>query len=180
MADTVPMDEPDEKDWTWVLEEVCGECSYDVRYFDRSSIGQLIRENVAEWVGVLEAEPDGLRQRPRVEKWSPLEYGAHIRDVYELYDVRLSLMLEQDAPHFPNWDQDATAVEKNYGAADPAAVAEELVMWGERLATRFDSVSGETWTRTGFRSDGAAFTVESFARYLIHDPMHHLRDVRTR
>ena len=28
------------------------------------------------------------------------------------------------------------------------------------------------WTR-----DGAAFTVETFARYLTHDPVHHLYDV---
>ena len=35
-----------------------------------------------------------------------------------------------------------------------------------------------TWQRTGFRSDGAPFTVETFAQYVIHDPMHHLWDVR--
>jgi hypothetical protein len=28
------------------------------------------------------------------------------------------------------------------------------------------------------RSDGAQFTVESFARYLVHDPLHHEFDVR--
>jgi hypothetical protein len=27
------------------------------------------------------------------------------------------------------------------------------------------------------RGDGARFTVESFARYLVHDPVHHLFDV---
>ena len=26
-------------------------------------------------------------------------------------------------------------------------------------------------------SDGARFTVESFGRYLLHDPIHHLQDV---
>ena len=35
---------------------------------------------------------------------------------------------------------------------------------------------------TGFvnepRSDGVAFTVVSFARYFLHDPVHHLDDVR--
>ena len=36
-----------------------------------------------------------------------------------------------------------------------------------------------TWVlqRTGRRSDGAHFTVETFARYFIHDPVHHLYDV---
>ena len=45
------------------------------------------------------------------------------------------------------------------------------------LADRFDAVTGAQWGRPGTRSDGAHFTVESFARYLIHDPIHHLWDV---
>jgi hypothetical protein len=39
-------------------------------------------------------------------------------------------------------------------------------------------VGGTDWSRTGARSDGARFTVDSFARYMIHDPVHHLHDVR--
>ena len=175
---TTPMDIPDDKDWTWVLDSVCPECSHDVRAFDRSTIGRLIRENAAEWTTVLQADPNQLRTRPQPDKWSALEYGFHVRDVYELYDYRLSLMLDQDGPNYPNWDQDQTAVEKNYNAADPAVVAHELVEQAEALAGRFDGVEGDQWNRTGYRSDGAAFTVESFARYLIHDPVHHLWDVR--
>jgi hypothetical protein len=38
-------------------------------------------------------------------------------------------------------------------------------------------VSAGQWQRTGRRSDGAHFTVETFARYFIHDPVHHLYDV---
>ena len=59
----------------------------------------------------------------------------------------------------------------------PSIVAEELVLAAARLANRFDTVTGAHWERRGTRSDGAHFTVESFARYLIHDPVHHLWDV---
>ena len=52
--------------------------------------------------------------------------------------------------------------------------AGELLARAEELAARFDGVTGSQWDRTGYRSDGAAFTVESFARCLIHDPIHHL------
>jgi hypothetical protein len=176
-------DEPtpfaDDKDWTWVLADVCPECGHDVRAFPREQIGAMIRANAAEWVQILGDSTDDLRRRPRDDKWSPLEYGFHVRDVYELYDFRLGLMLDEDGPHYPNWDQDETAVQKNYGAADPATVSAELDAEAEKLAVRFDGVSGDMWDRTGYRSDGAAFTVETFARYLIHDPVHHLGDVRT-
>ena len=38
-------------------------------------------------------------------------------------------------------------------------------------------MTGDQWQRTGSRSDGAAFTVATFARYFVHDPVHHLDDV---
>jgi hypothetical protein len=41
-------------------------------------------------------------------------------------------------------------------------------------------VTGDQWRRTGNRGDGARFTVETFARYLMHDPVHHLYDVTGR
>jgi len=167
----------DTKDWTWVLDRVCGECGYDVCEFDRDQIGEMIRANAAEWQDVLTGDDAELRARPRPDKWSALEYACHVRDVYELYDTRLEMMLTEDGPHYPNWDQDATAIEKSYDRADPTAVSEDLGLRAEELASRFDTVSGPAWDRTGFRSDGAAFTVESFARYLIHDPVHHLWDV---
>ena len=83
---TSPMESPDEKDWTWVLETVCPECGYDVRDFDRSRIGTMIRANAAEWEALLGDGDAALRQRPDPQTWSPLEYGFHVRDVYELYD----------------------------------------------------------------------------------------------
>ena len=45
------------------------------------------------------------------------------------------------------------------------------------IADRFDTVHGNQWDRTGRRSDGASFTIDSFARYFLHDVVHHLHDV---
>jgi hypothetical protein len=167
---------PDTKDWTWVLERSCPECGFDARIFPREQIGDMLRGNAAVWGQVLQGA-DGVHTRPSEDVWSPLEYGCHVRDVYRLYDRRLESMLTQDDPLFPNWDQDATAVESRYGEQDPQVVAKELIAAGATLAERFDGVVDEQWQRTGRRSDGAVFTVESFARYFIHDPVHHLYDV---
>jgi hypothetical protein len=97
--------------------------------------------------------------------------------VFRLYDERLNLMLTQDNPTYPNWDQDQTAVNDHYNDQDPAAVAAQLVAAADALAATFDTVEGAAWNRRGIRSDGANFTVDTFARYLIHDPIHHLHDV---
>jgi hypothetical protein len=135
----------------------------------------MIRDNAIQWERLL-ADPN-VKRRPSDDVWSGLEYGCHVRDVFGLYDTRLQMMLEHDNPQYPNWDQDATAVEQRYSEQDPAQVASELQEAADALARRFDTVHGGQWNRTGTRSDGAPFNVESFARYLIHDPIHHVYDV---
>ncbi len=100
-----------------------------------------------------------------------------MRDVFRLFDMRLHRMLDEDDPTFANWDQDETAVAERYGEQDPTVVGRELVAAGDQIADSFAAVTAEQLGRTGTRSDGARFTVETFARYLIHDPVHHLWDV---
>jgi hypothetical protein len=169
---------PDTKDWTWVLQRPCPECGLDTRSFPREAIAGMTRVNADAWQGVLAGGgPGDAGRRPSPGVWSALEYGCHVRDVLRLYDERLVLMLTADEPHYANWDQDATAVAERYGEQDPASVASELGDAAQAIADRFEGVSGDQWLRTGVRSDGARFTVESFARYFIHDPVHHLYDV---
>jgi hypothetical protein len=166
---------PDTKNWTWVLERPCPECGFDADDVPRERVGQMIRDNAAAWPIVL-ARPDA-RLRPRDDMWSPLEYGCHVRDVFLICDGRLELMLAEDDPTFPNWDQDATAADDDYGGQDPSGVTTEIAEAAARFADRYDAVSADQWSRRGTRSDGSHFTVESFARYVVHDPMHHLVDV---
>jgi len=171
---------PDSKDWTWVLERDCPECGFVAAAVGPEDVAPIVRANAERWVAVLAGE--GVGERPRPDVWSPLEYACHVRDVYRLFDTRLHLMLEDDDARFANWDQDVTAVEERYGEQDPAVVVDDLVAAAEVLATSFDAVAadptGALWERTGNRSDGKRFTVESFARYLVHDPVHHVWDVR--
>jgi len=167
--------EPDTKNWTWVITTPCPECGFDANSIDRSRLGDLVRENVAKWPDHVLA-PDAA-VRPDPSTWSALEYGCHVRDVFALFDRRLRLMLDTVDPEFENWDQDETAVAERYDLQDPAAVARELVAAGEAVAATWDRVGDGDWERCGFRSDGSVFTVDSFARYFLHDPVHHLADV---
>jgi DinB superfamily len=168
--------EPDTKDWTWVLERRCDECGFDGSSTAAGEVASLIRDNVTAWRPLVDRS--GVAVRPSPDRWSALEYACHVRDVYRLYDERLALMLAEDDPGFANWDQDATAVEDRYGEQDPTTVVADLEAAGAALADRFDRVPADGWQRTGTRSDGARFTIDTFARYLVHDPIHHLHDVR--
>ena len=168
---------PDDKDWTWVVERPCPECAFDGSVVDATAVASMIRSNAATWAAVLERPIVELRHRGDRTTWTDLEYAAHVRDVYRLYLYRLGLMLDHDDPLFPNWDQDETAAAERYNEQDPAVVAVDLVAAAEALAAAFDAVTEEQWRRPGRRSDGASFTIDSFAVYLVHDPIHHLVDV---
>ncbi len=171
-----PVIAPDTKDWTWVLDRPCPECAFDAAALVVSATAQQVRALVEPWQTVL-SRPDATSRRIP-DRWSDLEYGCHVRDVFRLFDHRLERMLCEDDPLFANWDQDVTAVEDRYAEQDPDVVSAELGAAAETLAARFDTIDDDAWHRPGRRSDGAVFTVESFARYLLHDPIHHLWDVR--
>ena len=166
---------PDNKNWTWVLERPCPDCAYDSQQIVPRNIGTQLRDIATQWEVIL-VHPD-VRQRPLPNVWSALEYACHVRDVFSIFDMRLDRMLSEDGPTFANWDQDATAITERYDLQDPLVVRRQLTTAANQLAERFESVSGAQWSRVGLRSDGATFTIESFGRYLLHDPFHHLWDV---
>ena len=168
--------EPDVKNWTWVLERACEECGFDTQSFPPEDIGRLSRLAAEPWPALL-AHPL-VRVRPTEACWSGLEYGCHVRDVFRLAVYRVERMLHEDNPRFDNWDQDETAITERYELQDPMVVAAEIVAAAEAMAAAYDTVTADQWGRPGLRSDGSSFTVESFGRYLLHDPMHHLVDVR--
>jgi hypothetical protein len=168
--------EPDTKDWTWVLEAACPECGLNASDVPPTEIAHRVQAELPRWSAVLE-RPDA-RERPAPTTWSPTEYACHVRDVHTLFGQRIRLMLEQDGPQFPNWDQDETAIADDYASQDPTTVAAQLVDAGEGMIELLKSIPDGAWGRTGYRSDGSEFTIGTLTQYYLHDIAHHLHDVR--
>ena len=167
--------EPDDKNWTWVLQRACPDCGFDAQTVSGRQVSTQLRANASRWPAVFERADVTARLQPLV--WSPLEYGCHVRDVCHLFESRLKLMRLQVDPAFENWDQDATAIADAYGAQDPAVVSRELLAAAESAAAAFDDVGERDWVRTGRRSNGSVFTIETLGQYFLHDVTHHLHDV---
>jgi hypothetical protein len=167
--------EPDTKDWTWVVDRACDDCGYDPAEVVREQLPDLLHENTRGWYELLADADYAVRPAPHV--WSRLEYACHVRDVHRLFAERVRLMLDEDAPGFDNWDQDATAEQEGYGEQDPGEVGTALVERAAEAAAVYASVSGEQWQRAGRRSTGSQFTIETIGRYHLHDVVHHLWDV---
>jgi SAM-dependent methyltransferase len=168
--------QPDIKDWTWVLERRCDECGLDVSSFDRHELPRAFRNNAQVWLALL-ADP-GVARRTRPNRWSTLEYACHVHDVHQVFHDRVSSMLAEDAPHFPNWDQDESARTGRYADQLPSIVGPTLVAAAYAVGDVYASVPALAWQRRGIRSDGSHFTVETLGRYHLHDVVHHLHDVR--
>jgi hypothetical protein len=166
---------PDEKDWTWVLTRPCPECSFDASTVTPSTVPGTIDSMLPRWRAVLR-RPNAA-ERPDDHTWSALEYACHVRDVFSLFDQRLNLMLDSDDARFDNWDQDKTAVDKDYANADTAVVSAELTAEGKQAAESFAAVREAEWGRKGLRSNGSEFTVLTLSQYFLHDVTHHLHDV---
>jgi len=166
---------PEDKDWTFVLNRPCPECGFDAAAVDVTDLPHLVLGATGPWAEVL-AGPQ-VRVRPAPQVWSPLEYACHVRDVLRVFSVRMQLIRTQDDPIFPNWDQDATAIEDRYWAQDPGTVDVELQQAAAGNAAGWASVTGEEWDRPGTRSNGSKFTLATLGQYFLHDIVHHLHDV---
>jgi hypothetical protein len=158
-----------------VLERPCPECGYDAASVRRDEVKNRVHANASAWRRVL-GDPD-VGVRPAANIWSPLEYACHVRDVHRVFGERVQMMLAVDDPLFENWDQDQAAVAGTYGDQSAADVARELAEAAEAVATAYASVVGPQWERPGRRSNGSVFTIDTLARYHLHDVEHHLYDV---
>ena len=87
--------------------------------------------------------PDVARPEAH-DRWSPLEYACHVRDVFRIYLDRLDRMLTEDGPTTPTGTRTPPRSER-YDQATPAVVAAELTVAAAALADRFDSVAGDQW-----------------------------------
>ncbi|GAA2015281.1 DinB family protein [Nakamurella flavida] len=170
-----PAPQPDDKDWTWVLDVPCPDCGYDAAAVPAAEIGERIRAHVPTWTAALAAPDAAARPSPQV--WSVLEYSCHVRDVHLIFGRRLAAMLTQDDPLFDNWDQDATAVAERYWTQDPITVSAALAAAAWDTADRFAAVGDGEWIRTGRRSNGSVFTVRTVGLYYLHDLVHHAHDI---
>ncbi|MBT2512124.1 DinB family protein [Arthrobacter sp. ISL-30] len=166
---------PDDKDWTWVLEQPCQECGFNAAGVTPSTVAETVSHMLPRWQAVLRRQD--AAERPNDHTWSPLEYACHVRDVFSLFDQRLNLMLNDDDAHFANWDQNQAAIDGDYAKADPQEVSAELEAEGRQISASFAGVTEDQWQRTGKRSNGSVFTVLTFSQYFLHDVVHHLHDV---
>lgn len=168
--------DPDTKDWTWTLTRRCEECGLSASEVAPGDVAMRAFVAAEEWVQILRSSP-AVELRPDPDVWSPLEYGAHVRDVFRVFDARVVQLLDEDVPTFADWDQDQAALDEHYGEQDPEVVAEELESSAQVFVARIQGLTPPQLARTGGRTNGSEFSVATLLQYFLHDVIHHLWDV---
>lgn len=145
-----------------MLDRPCPECGFEAGGMPLNQAGELLRAATDRLQTSL-SRPDA-RTRPAPTSWSPLEYACHVRDACDVFRGRIALVLDQDDPTFPNWEQDATAIERSYGQQNPQVVATELQQSLDALIEQLDAIPDGAWDRPALRDNGSRFTLVTLVR----------------
>jgi hypothetical protein len=163
-------------DWVRIQGEACPQCAHNPASLPVSALGEAGTAEAAAWQSYLLAADSGaLRQSPAPGVWSPLQYAAHVRDMFRVFGDRVLLAIEFDNPtvqgYFPTEDEC-----RAYNTLDAAEIAAEVDAQADRLARVSADRDGDDWVRTVMRDGVDRFTVAGLGCFAVHEAHHHLRD----
>lgn len=131
------------------------------------------------WRALLDAaDDDAVRFRPDADTWSALEYAVHVRDTLGVFTERVARMLVETDPDLGWWDHEAAIADGMANELEVASVSDDLVRRAGDLRAALARVDGDTWQRRGVRRGSETFTIESTARFAVHELVHHRGDAQ--
>jgi hypothetical protein len=164
-------------DWVRVQTDPCPQCGHDPA---RIPVGELGAAGVAEalaWRQYLsEVAPARLRDQPAPGVWSPMQYAAHVRDMFRVFGERIVLAVDDDNPSVPSFVPTGAEFD-TFNDLEPATVAAEIQAQAGRLAAILAGCRAGDWDRTVMRDGVDRFTVGGLGRFAVHEAHHHLLDV---
>jgi len=160
--------------------EPCDECGFDFETAQRSEVPRRVTAAAQAIATLLRQEPVHSTRRPEPDRWSMLEYGAHVRDVFLTIRDRLVIGLVEHDPTFKPLYRDERITLALYRADRPSAVAAELDASAAMLVRLFQAIDPESLSRPvqyGF-PDPTTRTLLWMGLQAIHEAEHHCKDVR--
>lgn len=160
--------------------DVCEHCGFD--FDDTLDPDEIARRagNAALAVrDVLEASPSVVGERPSAQRWSMMEYAAHIRDVFLTIRDRIVIGLVEDNPTFKSLHRDERIELGLYRADTAEAVGRELLASEAMFSRLFLAVPSEHLGRVvQYGSpDPTTRTLAWMGHQAVHEAEHHLSDM---
>ena len=159
--------------------ERCEDCGFAWDEVGHGEIGRRITSGTAAIADLLTAEPVRARERPGPERWSMLEYGAHVRDVLLTLRDRLVVGLIENDPGFKPMYRDERVDLGLYRAENPDDVASELAAATAMFVRLFEAIDEATLSRPvqyGYPGP-VQRTLLWMAQQAVHEVEHHRNDI---
>jgi hypothetical protein len=129
-------------------------------------------EDVTRMVAGL-SETD-LARRTVADKWSVKEVLCHLDRIHEVFDARVTAMLEKENPQIASYEPDGDA---DFDARVRRPTADTLASFlirRERLIARLEELRPADWHRPGQHPEYPNYDVHFCVEYLGHHEAHHL------
>lgn len=159
--------------------ESCDVCGFVWESVERAEVAGRATAAADAIAALTLADPDRAVRRPSPERWSAVEYAAHVRDVLMTLRDRIVIGLVEDHPGFKPLYREERIDLGLYRADTPDVVATELVAAAGMFARLFEAVEPGQLSRTvefGYPTV-ASRTLLWVAQQAVHEAEHHLADV---
>jgi hypothetical protein len=157
----------------------CETCGFEWDSVAPGEAKPRILETVSTFVEVIVDAGPMASQRPSPERWSVLEYGAHLRDVFLSQRERIIAASVEDRPVGSPIFRDERVDLGFYALEEPGELAEELTMAAQLLVRTVDALPQDFEERPLVYSRASPMEV-SIAWVVaqgLHEAEHHLADV---
>jgi len=160
--------------------ETCEDCGFVWENVGRGEIGPRANAGARAIADeLLAADPAGAVVRPAPDRWSAVEYAAHVRDVLIIVRDRLVVGLVEDDPGFKPAYRDERLSLGLYRADTAAALAPEVVAAAAMFSRLFDAIDPARLSRPvryGF-PDPQPRTLLWMGQQVVHEVEHHRADI---
>jgi hypothetical protein len=161
-------------------DETCEQCGFQWSAVSAEEIPDRLRFATGSFVGVIKAAGASANVRPSLERWSILEYGAHLRDVLISIRERIITASIEDEPTGAPIHRDDRVSLGFYKLDSSADVAKELAAASELFIRTFESLPAD-YERRRFTYSPVTprkVTILWAGAQAVHEGEHHLSDVR--
>jgi S-DNA-T family DNA segregation ATPase FtsK/SpoIIIE len=161
--------------------ERCEVCGFAWDAIDPVEVPTGVRQATSALADLLVDHGPRALERAEPARWSPVEYGCHVRDVLGNVRDRIVLALVEDDPTPHPMFGTARVDLGLYGRDVPEVTARDLVAAGDLSARTLECLPEGAGRRTLFYGWPRAATrpIDWVAAQALHECRHHLDDVRT-
>lgn len=159
--------------------ETCPTCDFTWESVTREEVGPRCVAASHEIATLLREDPTGALARPTPDRWSAVEYGAHVRDVMLTIRDRLVIGLVEDNPDFKPLYRDERFDRGLYASDTAVNIADEIGPAASMLHRLFEAIDPTELDRVvqyGW-PEPATRSLLWMGQQAVHESEHHRNDI---